>query len=185
MISTVTRIAAALLAFGCMACSSSEDTASSKPPETPREFSRTDSAVTVADRSERAVQKDDVPSVERYAPAEDSARETERAEQEHPQQGNAQDASRAPVQDASRSTREGLMMWSVQIGAFKLESGALQLFDRVKGTFSQPVYKDYDPATGFYKVTVGSFPSKDAANTFKGEVQSKGYPDAFTVEVRR
>ena len=81
--------------------------------------------------------------------------------------------------------RPGIMMWSVQIGAFKQEAGAMQLFDDVKSKFNQPVYKDYDPVSGFYKITVGSFQTREQAGALKAEVQAKGYPDAFTVEVRR
>ena len=77
------------------------------------------------------------------------------------------------------------MMWSVQIGAFKSEAGALQLVEELKQKFNQPVYKRYDPATGYYKVTLGSFPTREAATQYKAEVQSRGYPDSFIVEVAR
>lgn len=82
-------------------------------------------------------------------------------------------------------TKTGIIMWSVQLGAFKNESGAVQLVNEIKGKFNQPVYKDYDPVSGFYKVTLGSFQTREQASSFKAEVLSKGYPDAFTVEVRR
>lgn len=82
-------------------------------------------------------------------------------------------------------TGTGLAMWSVQIGAFKSESGATQCANDARGKFNQPIYKDYDPVTGFYKVTVGSFSAYDQAGKYKLEVQGKGYPDAFPVEVKR
>ncbi|MBN1446443.1 MAG: SPOR domain-containing protein, partial [Bacteroidetes bacterium] len=83
------------------------------------------------------------------------------------------------------SPRAGTMMWSVQLGAFKNESGAFELVEELKKKFNHPVYKRYDPATGYYKVTMGSFQDRDQAANFKMEVQSRGYPDAFTVEVAR
>jgi cell division septation protein DedD len=79
----------------------------------------------------------------------------------------------------------GLMMWSVQIGAFKEENGAIRLVQEAKSALNQPIYKDYDPVSGFYKVTVGSFTSQEQASRFKQDVRAAGYPDAFTVEVRR
>ena len=87
--------------------------------------------------------------------------------------------------EQQQQTGAGAMMWSVQIGAFKAESGAFQLVSEAKNKFKQPVYKQYDPVSGFYKVTVGSFQTHDQAAQFKSEVQAKGYQDAFLVEVRR
>lgn len=81
--------------------------------------------------------------------------------------------------------RTGTMMWSVQLGAYKSEAGAFQIIDELKQKFNQPVYKRYDPVTGYYKVTMGSFQTREQAAEFKLEVQSRGYPDAFTVEVAR
>ncbi|MCB2204372.1 SPOR domain-containing protein [bacterium] len=89
------------------------------------------------------------------------------------------------TQPANVAPRSGSMMWSVQLGAFKNESGAFELVNELKNKFNQPVYKRYDAATGYYKVTLGSFQKRDEAASFKAEVQSLGYPDAFTVEVAR
>jgi cell division septation protein DedD len=86
-----------------------------------------------------------------------------------------------PVQPAA----SGIMMWSVQIGAFKEEQGAVKLLKEAKTQVKQPVYKDYDPVTGFYKVTVGSFSNQEQASSYKQEIRTNGFPDAFTVEVRR
>jgi cell division septation protein DedD len=63
--------------------------------------------------------------------------------------------------------------------------GALQLVDEIKQKFNQPVYKNYDPVSGYYKVTLGSFQSREDATRFRLDVQSRGYPDAFIVEVPR
>ncbi len=91
----------------------------------------------------------------------------------------------APAPTPAVSPRSGAMMWSVQLGAFKNESGAFELVSELKKKFNQPVYKRYDAATGYYKVTLGSFQEREQAAEFKLDVQSRGYPDAFTVEVAR
>lgn len=98
---------------------------------------------------------------------------------EKPQTGQTE------VQQKPSSTARGVLMWSVQIGAFKDEEGALKMVDEAKQTLKQPIYKDFDPATGFYKVTVGSFANKEDAGRYKADVQANGFPDAFSVEVRR
>ncbi|MDT8324714.1 MAG: SPOR domain-containing protein [Bacteroidota bacterium] len=90
-----------------------------------------------------------------------------------------------PVPAPAVAPRSGAMMWSVQLGAFKSESGAFELVDELRKKFNQPVYKRYDAATGYYKVTLGSFQEREQAAAFKADVQSRGYPDAFTVEVAR
>ena len=81
--------------------------------------------------------------------------------------------------------KTGMMMWAVQIGAFKSEAGAVALINEARTKFNVPVYKDYDAVTGFYKVTVGSFPTREQATQFKEEVLAKGYTGAFSAEVRR
>lgn len=100
-----------------------------------------------------------------------------------------QESGTPPGQQAPQVDQQpqqpGIMMWSVQIGAFKQEAGAMQLFEDIKSKFNQPVYKDYDPVSGFYKITIGSFQTREQAASLKADAQAKGYPDAFTVEVRR
>lgn len=91
----------------------------------------------------------------------------------------------APAATPAASPQSGSMMWSVQLGAFKSEAGAFQLIEDLKKKFNQPLYKRYDPVTGYYKVTLGSFPTREQAGEYKLEVQSRGFPDAFTVEVAR
>lgn len=94
-------------------------------------------------------------------------------------------AAAAPEAAPSAAPNAGSMMWSVQLGAFKSEAGAFQLIEELKQKFNQPVYKRYDPVTGYYKVTLGSYQTREKAGEFKLDVQSRGYPDAFTVEVAR
>ncbi|MBR9978204.1 MAG: SPOR domain-containing protein [Bacteroidetes bacterium] len=117
------------------------------------------------------VEDEDLPATERPVPVKERSEDAQPAPQQTP--------------PSTTDTHGGSMMWSVQIGAFKTESGAFSLVEEAKQKFNQPVYKRYDPVTGFYKVTLGSFPAREQAANFKAEVQSRGYPDAFTVEVAR
>jgi cell division septation protein DedD len=104
------------------------------------------------------------------------------AHQETPPPAATAPQTSEPPQSAPRA---GMRMWSVQLGAFRSEAGALELVNQLKQRFNQPVYKNYDTASGLHKVTLGSFAERDQATTFKEEVQGQGYPDAFIVEVTR
>lgn len=166
-------LASLLTVFVFAGCSSSEESTNTKDPARQGEFQRIDADEEIAPIIETPAEKEELPGTEKGAPASDNT-----APQADTQQQPAEVAQEAPP-------ARGAMMWSVQIGAFKVESGAIALINEAKTKFNQPVYKDFDPVTNFYKVTVGSFQQRDKAAQFKLEVQSKGYPDAFTVEVRR
>jgi cell division septation protein DedD len=162
-------------------CSSSEETESKEEKQPPREFKQVEPQKETLPKTDAPdMEKPEMPSTEKNVPADQQnkpdagqqQRESTPVEKEQPQQQQPHAGS-------------GAMMWSVQIGAFKAESGAFQLVNDAKNKFKQPVYKQYDPISGFYKVTVGSFQMKDQASQFKVEVQAKGYQDAFLVEVRR
>jgi cell division septation protein DedD len=147
------------------------------------------------DREETIIPETDVPTESR--PVQQQPEKLERTVPVQPQ-GNPSAAparqetqlppTQQPAVEAKQSTdaaASGTMMWSVQLGAFKSEAGALQLIEEVKKKFNQPVYKRYDAVTGFYKVTLGSYQLREDASRFKLDVQSRGYPDAFVVEVAR
>ncbi len=157
-------------------CSSSEESTDdfATPPQ--GEFQRIDAddeitpIVVEPAASEEA--DDELPTTEKNVPT--------RPPDAQPESAPQQETAPQQTQPA-----RGVLMWSVQIGAFKVESGAIALVNEAKTKFNQPVYKDFDPVTNFYKVNIGSFSTRDQASQFKVEVQSKGYPDAFTVEARR
>ena len=130
-----------------------------------------------------AVEDEDVPAVGKPVPVRtaDSEPPAPPSSRQEPEQQQEAQPDTAPA----TAPRAGSMMWSVQLGAFKSEAGAFQLIEELKKKFNQPVYKRYDPASGYYKVTLGSYPTREAATEFKLDVQSRGYPDAFTVEVAR
>lgn len=153
------------------------------------------------DKEESIIPETDVPSDAK--PAQPQPAKAERsvpvqpqsdlpAAQEVPAVPARQETQVPPAQPPASETKQpadagatGTMMWSVQLGAFKSEAGALQLIEEVKKKFNQPVYKRYDAVTGYYKVTLGSYQLREDASRFKLDVQSRGYPDAFVVEVAR
>jgi cell division septation protein DedD len=128
-----------------------------------------------------AVEDEDVPPIEKPVPVRPAV--TDEPVSTPPARQEAQETPPPPA--PATAPRAGSMMWSVQLGAFKSEAGAFQLVEELKQKFNQPVYKRYDPATGYYKVTLGSFPTREAASEYKLEVHSRGYPDSFIVEVAR
>ncbi len=191
-----------LLAAACLAacillaagCSGSDEAKKEQKQPSTGEFGTVSSDSTPAPKTPApadASQKEkELPSSD----AENPSANREREQSQNPPQSNPPSQnppqSNPPSQNpsappAGTRTGSGLAMWSVQIGAFKSEAGATQCANEARGKFNQPIYKDYDPVTGFYKVTVGSFSGYDQAGKYKLEVQSKGYPDAFTVEVKR
>jgi len=182
---SIMLLLAAFLFIG--ACSSSDELGSSD--ETKKEdnsFQRVDKEESIIPETDEpidieVVEDEEAPDVEEVpvrvtAPETSGLKETPAVQEEAPVTPQAA----PPV-----APRSGAMMWSVQLGAFKNESGAFDLVKDLKNKFNQPVYKRYDAATGYYKVTLGSFQSREQAAEFKADVQSRGYPDAFTVEVAR
>ncbi len=182
-------LAIPLLLFS--ACSGSEETQSADT-ENQEEFSQVD------DESEPMLpEEQSLPEVQRMP--EEPGTTSQELEQKYPdaQKRETQQQPELPVatreespakpalQTAEPAKNTGLMMWSVQIGAFKDEQGAVKLVQEARQKLSQPLYKDYDPVTGFFKVTVGSFTTQEQASRYKQEIRTSGYPDAFTVEVRR
>ncbi len=77
------------------------------------------------------------------------------------------------------------LMWSVQIGAFRNEEGAFSTVNKARAVLNKPVYKNFDQATGLFKVTVGSFATREQALEFRSFCVQNGYPDAFIVQVKR
>ncbi|PLX32469.1 MAG: hypothetical protein C0600_02485 [Ignavibacteria bacterium] len=163
-------------------CSSSEELSSSDAESTQEDgaFTRVDKEESIIPETEEPVEievVEDEPAAEpQNVPVQTPAGTPETVEHEV--------ENVAPTQPAA-APKTGAMMWSVQLGAFKNESGAFQLVEELKKKFNQPVYKRYDAVTGYYKVTLGSYQSRDDAAAFKLDVQSNGYPDAFTVQVAR
>ncbi|MDH7514962.1 MAG: SPOR domain-containing protein [Bacteroidota bacterium] len=146
-------------------CSPSEETVSGEAVRAPEEFKKTDDTQTVVPSTDQPT--DSVATQQGKVPARES------------------ESRDLPPPVRSDLPKKGAVMWSVQIGAFRAESGADQLFTDARTKFSVPVYKDYDSVSGLFKITVGSFQTREQAARFKEEVIQRGYPDAFIVEVYR
>jgi cell division protein FtsN len=71
--------------------------------------------------------------------------------------------------------------YTVQLGAFNLESNALETINRAKDLFTQEVY--YKLIGGLYKVRLGYFSTLPEAFTFLNKVKDAGFPDSFVTEV--
>ncbi len=165
-------------------CSSSEETATKEEKQPAREFKQVEPQKETLPKTDTPdVDKQEMPSTEKNIPADQQKQPEVKPQTKSVKQSG--DTEPQYEQQQQQQTGSAALMWSVQIGAFKAESGAFQLVADAKNKFKQPVYKQYDPVSGFYKVTVGSFQMKDQASQFKTEVQAKGYQDAFLVEVRR
>ena len=174
------------LTFG--ACSSSDElNTDGTQAQGEEEFQRVDREESIIPETDEPVDievvEDEPAPVEEAVPVRTEPAVPSR--QETPAEEEPAETPAESVSAPSVAPRSGAMMWSVQLGAFKNESGAFQLVQEVKKKFNQPVYKRYDAATGYYKVTLGSFQTREEATNFKADVQSHGYPDAFTVEGAR
>jgi cell division septation protein DedD len=175
---TAGALAAALTMVGC---SSSEEAAKSSEVPSGPSMTRTDTNVPTVPETPTPPEskKTELPTTEKNVPPEQVKTQTT------PPVTQEQVPETQTPQTTQTPQKTGMMMWSVQIGAFKQEAGAVKTLNEAKVKFNQPVYKDYDAVTMFYKVTVGSFQTREQASQFKEEVRSKGYAEAFVVEVRR
>jgi cell division septation protein DedD len=80
-----------------------------------------------------------------------------------------------------------MILYAVQIGAFESEGNAVRAEQLIRARYTQPVRKYFDEATRLYKVSVGSFPTKDQALEFRKLLNEKypgEYLDAWIVEVQ-
>lgn len=79
-------------------------------------------------------------------------------------------------------------LYAVQIGAFESEENASRAEQTFKARFTQPVRRYLDETTKLYKVSVGSFTTKDQALDFRKLLNDKypgEYMDAWIVEVQK
>ncbi|MGA9363988.1 MAG: SPOR domain-containing protein [Bacteroidota bacterium] len=79
-------------------------------------------------------------------------------------------------------------LYAVQIGAFENEVNAGRAEQAIKARYTYPVRKYFDETTKLYKVSVGSFSTKDQALEFRKLLNEKypgEYQDAWIVEVQQ
>jgi cell division septation protein DedD len=190
-IAALPLLLAALLITG--ACSSSDELEGGTGTATEQgdgEFKKTATEETVLPATDKPAEVKTTNTAtekqETEAPPDDESLAPASAKPEPAAAGTQKDAPvTTPAAVTQQTAKTGAPMWSVQLGAFRQEGGATQLVTELKQKFNQPVYRNFDAASGFYKVTLGSFPNREQAASFKMEVQARGYPDAFVVEVTR
>jgi cell division septation protein DedD len=81
-----------------------------------------------------------------------------------------------------------MVLYAVQIGAYENDTNAQHAEQLIRARFTQPVRKYFDETTRLYKVSVGSFPTKDQALEFRKLLNEKypgEYQDAWIVEVQK
>jgi cell division septation protein DedD len=81
-----------------------------------------------------------------------------------------------------------MVLYAVQIGAYENDANAQRAEQLISARFTQPVRKYFDETTKLYKVSVGSFPTKDQALEFRKLLNEKypgEYQDAWIVEVQK
>jgi cell division septation protein DedD len=93
-----------------------------------------------------------------------------------------------PEQEMKPAPAPSVILYAVQIGAFENEVNASRAEQTVKARFTHPVRKYYDETTKLYKVSVGSFSTKDQALEFRKLLNEKypgEYQDAWIVEIQQ
>jgi cell division septation protein DedD len=81
-----------------------------------------------------------------------------------------------------------MVLYGVQIGAYENDANAQHAEQLIRARFTQPVRRYFDETTKLYKVSVGSFPTKDQALEFRKLLNEKypgEYQDAWIVEVQK
>ena len=76
--------------------------------------------------------------------------------------------------------------YAVQIGAYQKQENADRAASLARERFAVGVNTVLDKSSGFYKVLVGSFTTKDAARGFRDEMVQKypsDYKDAWTTDI--
>jgi cell division septation protein DedD len=83
----------------------------------------------------------------------------------------------AAVTTSEESSKEAV--YTVQLGAFE-NIGNVERFEKlIKSKFTAPIKTEFDDASGYYKVSVGQFSSKDEAYKLRDFCVQNGYKDAW------
>lgn len=76
--------------------------------------------------------------------------------------------------------------FAVQLGAYKQQESADRIAGLAKERYNRMVSITYDNSAGLYKVSIGSFPSKDDARRFRDTMVQQyptDYKDAWVSEI--
>jgi cell division septation protein DedD len=93
-----------------------------------------------------------------------------------------------PEQETKPAPTAPATVYAVQIGAFETEANASRAEQTIKARFTNPVRRYFDETTKLYKVSVGSFSTKDQALEFRKMLNEKypgEYRDAWIVEMQK
>jgi cell division protein FtsN len=71
--------------------------------------------------------------------------------------------------------------FAIQIGAFQLESNAIEVMSKAQSLLSYKIY--YKLLSGLYKVRLGEFDSIPEALTIIDTIKNSGFSDSFIVEI--
>jgi cell division septation protein DedD len=96
-------------------------------------------------------------------------------------------ANPEPEKEMKPAPTTPVTLYAVQIGAFVSEANASRAEETIKARFAHPVRKYFDETTKLYKVSVGSFSTKDQALELRKLLNEKypgEYVDAWIVEVQ-
>jgi len=94
----------------------------------------------------------------------------------------------APEKELKPAPTTTAALYAVQIGAFENEANASRAEETIKARYTYPVRKYFDGTTKLYKVSIGSFSTKDQALEFRKSLNDKypgEYQDAWIVEVQQ
>jgi len=76
------------------------------------------------------------------------------------------------------------VFYTVQLGAFE-RIGNVERFEKlIKSKFPLEVKTEYDESSGYYKVSVGKYASKEEAYNLRDFCVQNGYKDAWVIEYK-
>lgn len=82
------------------------------------------------------------------------------------------------------TTEKKEVFYTVQLGAFE-RIGNVERFEKlIKSKFPLEVKTEYDESSGYYKVSVGKYASKEEAYNLRDFCVQNGYKDAWVTEYK-
>lgn len=87
-----------------------------------------------------------------------------------------------------RQVTEGFVVFTIQVGAFGNETNAIRWEEQTKEVLKMPTYIEYDQRGNIYRVTIGTFTSKEQAAEIARDIRDRFptmYRDAWVIESLR
>jgi len=82
------------------------------------------------------------------------------------------------------TTEKKEVFYAVQLGAFERISNVERFEKLIKSKFPLDVKTEYDESSGYYKVSVGKYASKEEAYNLRDFCVQNGYKDAWVIEYK-